>query len=64
MIITKFKFILQGNSACSAGTMAHAKDFLGARNVTADPTNKYYDCSALFDKVFTAYMYKGEWFIC
>ena len=44
--------------------MAHAKEFLGARDVTADPTNKYYDCSALFDKVFTAYIYKGEWFVC
>ena len=24
--------------ACSAGTIAQGKDFLGARNVTADPT--------------------------
>ena len=52
--------MLQENYANSAGTPAHAKEFLGARNVTADPSNKFYDCGVPFDKLFTAYMYRGK----
>ena len=46
MIISKLKLYTVGQSACSAGAIAHAKDFLGAIDVTADPTNYYYHCSA------------------
>ena len=50
--------ILQGDSQPSAGTLSHAKDYLNARNVTSD-ASKYYDCSALFDKLFHAYIRTG-----
>ena len=52
--------MLQRNSANSAATLAHEKVFLGARNLTTDPTNKFYDFEALFDKLLTAYMYKHK----
>ena len=48
--------MLQRNSANSAATLAHEKVFLGARNLTTDPTNKFYDFEELFDKLLTAYM--------
>jgi hypothetical protein len=50
----------QGDSQPSAGTLSHAKDLLNARNVKADPSSRYYDCAALFDKVFHAYMRIGK----
>lgn len=55
-----FLVVAQGDSQPSTGTLSHAKDFLNARNVTADPTARYYDCGALFDKVFAAYIYTGK----
>ena len=51
--------MLQRNSANSAATLAHAKVFLGAKNLITDPTN-IYDFEALFDKLLTAYMYKHK----
>lgn len=41
------------------GTLSHAKDFLNARNVASDPSARYYDCGAMYDKVFHAYLYTG-----
>lgn len=53
--------LFQGDSQPSVGTLTHAKDFLNARNVTSKPTARYYDCGALFDKVFRAYIITGRY---
>lgn len=51
--------LYQPSSQYSIGTITHAKNFLNARNVTSDPTNRYYDCSSLFDKVVKSYIITG-----
>lgn len=46
------------------GSLAHAKDFLNAKNVVSDPCKRYYDCGGFFDKVFKSYINTGKLTTC